>query len=203
MQKLFKNIGIVILIFLFISGIFVLYGSPTVKPDVISLSTLAQQVNEGKVKEIKVDTNNLDITLSDVLPAPRSTQKIENSDYRFFFIIKNREEAVPVNVSGSGVRGQVLLGPVCPVMRDPPDPQCADKPYATTIQVIRVGSPVSSPFATVKTDTEGNYSVSLPPGAYALQPKSGQVFPRCETKEVTVVPSKILEVNLSCDTGIR
>ena len=103
----------------------------------------------------------------------------------------------------SGMRGQVLLGPTCPVMRDPPDPQCADKPYATTIQVIRIGSPVSSPFATVKTDTEGNYSVSLPPGAYALQPKSGQVFPRCETKEVTVVPSKILEVNLSCDTGIR
>ena len=103
----------------------------------------------------------------------------------------------------SGIRGQVLLGPVCPVMKDPPDPQCADKPYATTIQVIRVGNPVSAPFATVATDTQGNYSVSLPPGTYALQPKSGQVFPRCETKEVTVVPSKILEVNLSCDTGIR
>ncbi|PIP27875.1 MAG: cell division protein FtsH [Candidatus Moranbacteria bacterium CG23_combo_of_CG06-09_8_20_14_all_35_22] len=65
MQKLFKNISIVILIFLFISGIFVLYGSPSVKPDVISLSTLAQQVNEGKVKEIKVDANNLAITLND------------------------------------------------------------------------------------------------------------------------------------------
>src|SRR3989344_3164978 len=103
----------------------------------------------------------------------------------------------------SGVRGQVLLGPTCPVMKDPPDPQCADKPYATTIQVIRVGSPVSTPFATVATDTQGNYSVSSPPGAYALHPTSGKVFPRCETKEVTVTPSEVLVVNLLCDTGIR
>ncbi|MFA6159763.1 MAG: ATP-dependent zinc metalloprotease FtsH [Parcubacteria group bacterium] len=65
MQKLFKNIGIVIIIFLFISGILVLYGNPAKKPASISLSTLAQQVNEGKVKEIKVNSNNLDITLSD------------------------------------------------------------------------------------------------------------------------------------------
>jgi len=65
MQKLFKNIGIVIIIFLFISGILVLYGNPAKKPTSISLSTLAQQVNEGKVKEIKVSSNTLDITLSD------------------------------------------------------------------------------------------------------------------------------------------
>ncbi|HRY82493.1 MAG TPA: ATP-dependent zinc metalloprotease FtsH [Candidatus Moranbacteria bacterium] len=65
MQKLFKNIGIVILIFLFISGIFVLYGSPSKTPASVSLSTLAQQVNDGKVKEIKVDSNSLNITLND------------------------------------------------------------------------------------------------------------------------------------------
>lgn len=65
MQKLFKNIGIVIIIFLFISGILVLYGNPAKKPASVSLSTLAQQVNDGKVKEIKVNTNNLDISLND------------------------------------------------------------------------------------------------------------------------------------------
>ena len=54
MQKLFKNITIIILIFLFISGILVLYGDPQKKPETVSLSTLTQQVNDGNVKEIKV-----------------------------------------------------------------------------------------------------------------------------------------------------
>jgi hypothetical protein len=103
----------------------------------------------------------------------------------------------------SGVTGQVTLGPTCPVMQNPPDPQCADRPYETTIQVIQVGSPQSAPFTTVKTDSQGEYSVTLPPGDYALQPVGGNMLPRCETKNVTVVSSKMTQVNLSCDTGIR
>src|SRR5207253_9569337 len=34
-----------------------------------------------------------------------------------------------------GIRGTVLLGPICPVERIPPDPQCADKPYAASLVV--------------------------------------------------------------------
>jgi len=117
---------------------------------------------------------------------------------------------IPVVLAGvtgppnnSGVRGTVLLGPICPVMREPPDPNCADKPYATTVQVIAVGSPKSSPFATVETDKEGRYEVMLPPGEYALQPVGGSVMPRCGTKNITIEPDVILETDLSCDTGIR
>ena len=103
----------------------------------------------------------------------------------------------------SGVSGKVLLGPTCPVERIPPDPNCADKPYQTTVQVIAVGSPKSSPFATVSSDKDGNYKIMLPPGEYALQPVGGKVLPRCETKTVTIEPDKVSEVNISCDTGIR
>ncbi len=103
----------------------------------------------------------------------------------------------------SGVRGTVMLGPMCPVMRDPPDPNCADKPYETTVQVIAIGSSKSSPFATVESDKEGNYKIMLPSGEYALQPVGGSVMPRCETKNITIKPNVILEANLSCDTGIR
>ena len=103
----------------------------------------------------------------------------------------------------SGVRGRVLLGPTCPVERIPRDPGCAERPYATTIQVIVVGSPQSAPYATVKSDADGRYSIVLPPGTYALQPMGGQTLPRCETKEVTIVSGAILEEDLSCDTGIR
>ncbi len=103
----------------------------------------------------------------------------------------------------SGVGGIVTLGPTCPVQRIPPDPQCADKPYATTIQIIAVGSPKSSPFAIANSDKEGKYKIMLPPGEYALQPVGGAVLPRCETKNVTIEPSKIIKADLSCDTGIR
>ncbi len=102
----------------------------------------------------------------------------------------------------SGVEGVVMLGPTCPVMREN-DAACADKPYATTIQVIAVGSSKSSPFTTVESDKEGKYKIMLPPGDYALQPVGDAVWPRCETKNITIEPAKILQVDLSCDTGIR
>lgn len=97
----------------------------------------------------------------------------------------------------------MTLSPICPIERIPPDPKCAPKPYVTTIQVIKVGSSQSLPFATVKSDKDGKYSIALPPGKYALQPAGGSVYPRCETTEVTVLPAATTEVNLSCDTGIR
>ena len=103
----------------------------------------------------------------------------------------------------SGVRGQVTLGPTCPVERIPPDPNCADKPYTTSVQVIEVGSPKSSPFAVAETNEEGNFQIMLPPGDYALQPIGGNPMPFCETQNVTIEPGVIKDVNLSCDSGIR
>ncbi|MDP2638993.1 MAG: Gmad2 immunoglobulin-like domain-containing protein [Candidatus Azambacteria bacterium] len=113
--------------------------------------------------------------------------------------------ACPNNVApyDSGVSGKVLLGPTCPVMRDPPASQCADKPYATTVQVIAVGSSKSSPFATVESDQEGNYKIMLPPGEYGLQAVGKMPFPSCGTKNITIKPDTMVEINLSCDTGIR
>lgn len=102
----------------------------------------------------------------------------------------------------SGVEGVVTLGPTCPVMRVG-DTSCADRPYVTTVQIIRIGSPKSSPFATIQTDKYGKYKIMLPPGDYALQPVGGPVLPRCETREVTLVPAKIIKMDLSCDSGIR
>ncbi|MDR3559242.1 MAG: ATP-dependent zinc metalloprotease FtsH [Candidatus Pacebacteria bacterium] len=64
MQKLLKNIGIVIVIFLLISGIVILYGAPQKTPQPVSLTQLAQQVNGGQVKTINVNSNELDITLT-------------------------------------------------------------------------------------------------------------------------------------------
>ena len=65
MQKLFKNIGVAFLVFLLLSGIFILYSTPQKPPVATSFSDLAKQVTDGKVKTIEVDANELKTTLND------------------------------------------------------------------------------------------------------------------------------------------
>ncbi|AKM84407.1 TPA: hypothetical protein DCZ46_03590 [Candidatus Campbellbacteria bacterium] len=101
------------------------------------------------------------------------------------------------------IQGRVLLGPICPVEKEIPDPNCADKPYKTTIQVIEAGSPKSSPFATAESDENGFYELSLPVGEYALQPIGGRPFPSCNTKDISIDNKDLTGIDLFCDTGIR
>ncbi|MFA6278666.1 MAG: hypothetical protein WCS97_00870 [Candidatus Paceibacterota bacterium] len=103
--------------------------------------------------------------------------------------------------STSGVNGTISLGPTCPVMRDPPDPQCADKPYATAITVYRAGS--NTPFMLGNSDATGAFKFSLPPGSYTLKATGGTMLPRCNPVDVTVTANTYATANISCDTGIR
>jgi cell division protease FtsH len=63
MEKMLKNLSTFILVFLLISGIFVLYQSPSEKPDDVSLSELVSEINQDQVKSITVQSNALEIEL--------------------------------------------------------------------------------------------------------------------------------------------
>ncbi|MCX6763960.1 MAG: ATP-dependent zinc metalloprotease FtsH [Candidatus Moranbacteria bacterium] len=65
MKNLVKNIGLILLTFLLISGLFILYSAPQTKPEEISLSVLVAQINEGKVKNITVEPSHVSIELTD------------------------------------------------------------------------------------------------------------------------------------------
>lgn len=65
MKNLLKNIIFIILVFLFISGLLILYSSPAEKPEKIGLSVLVNQINEGQVKNIEIDGNKMNIELQD------------------------------------------------------------------------------------------------------------------------------------------
>lgn len=65
MEKILKNLSLIILLFLILSGIAILYQKPAQKPADVSLNQLATQINEGKVKQVSVKDNNLDIELKD------------------------------------------------------------------------------------------------------------------------------------------
>jgi hypothetical protein len=101
----------------------------------------------------------------------------------------------------SGVRGTVSLGPTCPVERIPPDPACADKPYAAAILVYRTGS--GTPFIIGNSDMNGAFQFSLPPGSYTINAGSGKTLPRCTPVDVVVPANGYASTTISCDTGIR
>ena len=65
MNKLLKNISLIVLFFLFISMIMILYSGPAQKPASVSLSELVTQINNGKVKNISINDNDLSVTLND------------------------------------------------------------------------------------------------------------------------------------------
>ena len=65
MKRFLKNLVIILLVFLVISGIVMLFNTPAPQAQNITLSELATQINDGKVKDILVNGDSLDITLVD------------------------------------------------------------------------------------------------------------------------------------------
>lgn len=101
----------------------------------------------------------------------------------------------------SGVRGVVQLSPTCPVERMPPDPNCAPKPYQTTVTMYRADDTAHA-FVVTQSDAQGLFEATLPPGDYTIQ-AGESMLPRCPQESVTVVPGAFVSTTISCDTGIR
>lgn len=103
----------------------------------------------------------------------------------------------------SGISGMVLLGPTCPVMRDPPDPECADKPYATALVVTT--SDQALVIKELRSEETGKFSVQVAPGEYAIRSAAASnILPYCSSSgTIKVNASVYTETTVYCDTGIR
>lgn len=100
----------------------------------------------------------------------------------------------------SGITGRVSIGPTCPVERIPPDPQCADKPYAALLNIsITDGTLVTQ----VQAGSDGTFKVTLAPGEYVISQAGGKIYPRLSPVNVTVKANQYTSVNLQLDSGIR
>ncbi|MCK4918881.1 MAG: ATP-dependent zinc metalloprotease FtsH [Candidatus Pacebacteria bacterium] len=64
-NELFKNILTIVLLFVLLASLFSLNNSTQQKPEEISMSQLARQVEEGQVKEISVKEDKIEVTLND------------------------------------------------------------------------------------------------------------------------------------------
>jgi hypothetical protein len=100
----------------------------------------------------------------------------------------------------SGITGQALMGPMCPVMFEGQD--CPDQPYQATLTVLdRSGKQL----ITFQTDEDGAFRVPLSPGEYILQPETpeGMPLPRSDRQEFSVLPGQFTSIIVSYDSGIR
>ena len=106
--------------------------------------------------------------------------------------------------SPAGISGYIHIGPTCPVQKDPPDPNCADKAFADAVVIVRSAS-TGAVVKQLATDEQGAFIVSLAPGNYTVSagPRSGLQLPRCDLVNATVTANAFVSVDISCDSGIR
>lgn len=109
----------------------------------------------------------------------------------------------PTPPPDSGIYGQVLMGPMCPVVSPENQEKCKDQPLQATVLVKTQDG--SREVARFTSDSQGMFRIALEPGTYLLdpQPKGSSPFPRGIPQTVTVPPGKFVEVTVHYDTGIR
>ncbi len=102
----------------------------------------------------------------------------------------------------SGIRGLVSIGPTCPVQRIPPDPRCADRPFAANFRVRNSANAVVREFASLD---DGTFSVPLPAGTYAIEQMPGALYPRISSQVTGIVvrEGKFTAITIRFDSGIR
>jgi hypothetical protein len=98
----------------------------------------------------------------------------------------------------SGVRGQALAGPQCPVEIE--GSPCPPVPYEGTVVATDVESGAEY---TVDTDADGRFELPLEPGTYEVSIVSDAQPPSAKPQTVTVEPGSFAEITVSVDTGIR
>jgi hypothetical protein len=109
---------------------------------------------------------------------------------------------LPVGAGATGIGGIAVAGPVCPVETVPPDPDCAPRPVAGAVLVIRDGA--GSEVARTTTEADGSFFVEVAAGDFVIEPQPVEgLMGTAAALEVTVVDGIAAQVQLDYDTGIR
>jgi hypothetical protein len=131
------------------------------------------------------------------------------SEHRWTYAVSSTEDVDLVEESGdplpaeSGVSGTVTAGPTCPVVTDPPDPACADRPVAGAVLVVTDLAGVE--VGRMTSDGDGTFALSLAPGAYRIEPQpvDGLMGTAAPVEFFVVLGEPPSEVAIGYDTGIR
>jgi hypothetical protein len=99
---------------------------------------------------------------------------------------------------GSGIEGQVIIGPMCPIVQS--GQECPDQPYQAT---LTVNSPNGVQITKFQTDEQGRFKVPLVPGEYILHPESPNGIPFAGDQPFTIESGRYTQVTVNYDSGIR
>jgi len=118
MDKLLKNITIVVFIFLIVSGLMILYSAPAQKPTQVSLSDVANQINDGKVKQITVDGNDLAIGLQDGTneTSVKEPQSALTDSLNNYGVDKGKLAGVTIDIKEASKFGSILADVIIPFL---------------------------------------------------------------------------------------
>ena len=98
--------------------------------------------------------------------------------------------------------GRVTAGPTCPVVTNPPDPNCADRAVQGAELVIE--DQEGSEVARATSGADGAFSVALAPGTYRIVPQPVEgLMGTAEPVEIQIVVGEPVLVEIVYDTGIR
>lgn len=100
---------------------------------------------------------------------------------------------------GSGVRGTVTYGPLCPV--EQVGSPCPDRPWQGKVQGRL---PDGTLVREVTTEPNGSFTLSLDPGTYdvvAATPEDGMT--NAKAQRVTVTDGTFVTITMQVDSGIR
>ena len=98
----------------------------------------------------------------------------------------------------SGIEGQVLIGPMCPVVQV--GQECPDQPYQAT---LTVNSPNGGKIVQVQVDAQGRFKIPLAPGDYILHPESPNGIPSASEQSFRVEAGRFTQIVVNYDSGIR
>lgn len=103
----------------------------------------------------------------------------------------------------SGVRGQVLRGPVCPSVSFPPKRNCAPQPYQTELELWNADRSAMLDYVT--SNRRGRFYLVIEPGSYWLQPKTqpGLMPMGAGPMWLEIKPGKFTRVTYLIDSGVR
>jgi hypothetical protein len=104
----------------------------------------------------------------------------------------------PAPAVRSGLEGSIFISPVLggPTRQGMPDA----KPLPQIEFIVRQGDRVVTTF---RTDDDGRFRVTLPPGRYTVERKDKMVSGFYGPFQVEVAPATMKTVQWKCDSGIR
>jgi hypothetical protein len=130
------------------------------------------------------------------------------AEHRWTYAVSSTGDVDLVEESGdplpadSGVSGMVTAGPACPVVTDPPDPSCADRPVQGAVLVVTTLAGVE--VDRTMSDADGRFALSLPTGTFRLEPQPVEGLVGTPAPiEFSVEPGASALVLVAYDTGIR